>query len=45
VCKKYEFIVELKEGIIGRKFEKNTLCYFDGNFLKRHLKRNRGSIH
>ena len=22
---------------------KNTLCYFDGNFLKRHLKRNGGS--
>jgi len=40
VCaKKYEFIVELKGGYNWKKTWKNTLCYFDRNFLKRHLKR------
>jgi len=44
VCaKKYEFIVELKGGYNWKKTRKNTLCYFDGNFLKKHLKRNKGS--
>jgi len=45
VCaKKYEFIVELKGGYNWKKTWKNTLCYFNINFLKRHLKRNGGSI-
>jgi len=45
VCaKKYEFIVELKGGYNWKKTWKNTLCYFNRNFLKRHLKRNGGSI-
>ena len=42
-AKKYEFIVELKGGYNWKKTWKNTLCYFDGNFQKRHLKRNGGS--
>ena len=41
-AKKYEFIVELKGEYNWKKTWKNTLYYFDGNFLKRHLKRNGG---
>jgi len=32
-AKKYEFIVELKGGYNWKNTWKNTLCYFDGNFL------------
>jgi len=40
VCaKKYEFIVELKGGYNWKKTWKDRLCYFDENFLKRHLKK------
>jgi len=39
-----KILVNLIEGIIGKKICKNTLCYFRVNFLKRHLNRNGGSI-
>ena len=44
MCKKYEFIGGLKWGYNRKKICKNTHNYFDVNFLKRHLKKDRESI-